>query len=108
MLVIPTVFALGFVALWRVGIARQQSVAVSNLANETIQLEVTEERIVWFQPTMTISLHWSRIKKWADTSTHFWLFENGTVARIVPKSALSEDETQMIRASCAELETTRV
>jgi hypothetical protein len=65
---------------------------------ETFTADIGEEGVRYSHTNGTRLLRWEQIKKWSEDSRFIYLFESDLYARILPKRALSEEESGFLRS----------
>lgn len=69
---------------------------------ETFTADIGQEGVRYSHTNGTRLLRWEQIKKWSEDSRFIYLFESDLYARILPKRALSAEESDFLRTRLAE------
>ena len=68
-----------------------------------VNLTLDEAQLHYSFPGGTYAMPWSAVRRWKETGEFILLFESDLFARILPKRALSNEETALVREKMAAL-----
>lgn len=65
---------------------------------ENFTADIREDGVLYSHTNGSRLLHWDQIRKWSEDARFLYLFESDLYARILPKRALSAEESSFLRS----------